>query len=102
MSPTRSPANSLTTWSRLVPRGRHLVHWINNYPHSKVRTYCVCCTRSHQLLPLPQRHDAIAVACDLSDPEGLVSPRLYPDRPAHPDLSAHRLAVAAGDRNLHR
>ena len=56
----------------------------------------------HQLLPPAQRHDPVAAAGDLSDPQDELRARLRPDRPHHARLPAHRVAAAAAGRALHR
>ncbi|MNF54257.1 hypothetical protein D3C84_356820 [compost metagenome] len=49
-----------------------------------------------------QRPDSVRAAVDLSDAQGQLWPDLHPGRPDYLDLPAHRLAVAAVGRLLHR
>ena len=54
-----------------------------------------------RVFALPERHDPVAAAGDLPAAEELAESELHADRPAHADLSGHRLPVAADGRVLH-
>src|SRR6185369_7031183 len=55
-----------------------------------------------ELLPFAQRHDAVAGARALSDPQELLRLDLQPGRSHHPGLSVHGLHAAARGRPLYR
>src|SRR5688572_15415814 len=54
-----------------------------------------------QLLSSIERSHAVAAAIDLSDAEADIRFELSSDRPDYARQSNHRLAVAAGERQLH-
>src|SRR3954467_2248011 len=49
-----------------------------------------------------ERHTAVADSVDLSAAEAVAAPELFADRPDHADPAAHRVAAAAGGRDVHR
>src|SRR5262249_13106224 len=55
-------------------------------------------TRGDQLLSLAQRHDAVAAAVDLSDPQSELRPRLRPGRAEYVHVAVRGVVVAARDR----
>src|SRR5262249_19279735 len=55
-----------------------------------------------QLLPSPQRHDAVAAVGAVPEPQGHAGIELCPGRADHGDVSAHGLDVAAARRALQR
>src|SRR5688572_27942093 len=53
-----------------------------------------------ELLPFAQRHDAVVVVGDVSDPQDRPEARLWSDRSRHFRLPGHRFVVPAAGRSV--